>query len=165
MRIHMQGALASLENRRLAAAAEAAARPNPSLPDSLNPPPSHSPPPQPEHESVIWLRAVIEADKATAEAVSDPAEIGMGAEFVDDHGSDEAAEHIRRHDVWDTIARCEAESKLLDLHRPNRYGNCRACDPESCGCTGGEDCPCPTVRTILAGYRHREGFKPEWVSA
>jgi hypothetical protein len=162
MRIRMRDALASLENRRLAAAAEAAVRPTPSLPDSLNPQPS---PPQPEHESVIWLRAVIEGDKATAEAVSDPAEISMGAEFVDTHGSDEAAEQIRRHDVRDTIARCEAESKLLDLHRPNRYGYCRACDSDSCGCVGGGDYPCDTIKALLSGYRHREGFKPEWVSA
>lgn len=74
------------------------------------------------------------------------------------------AAHIVRHDPRDTIARSEADLKLLDMHGPNRYGCCRACDPDSCGCTGSEDYPCATVRTLLSGYRHREGFKPEWVS-
>lgn len=161
MRIGMQAVLASLQDGHLATAANAATRPTPPLPDALSPPPES--PPLPEHESVIWLRAVIEGDKALGEAVQDPAAIGLGAEFVDNCDYAEAAEYIRRHDIRDTIARCEAESKLLDLHRPNRYGNCRACDPDSCGCTGSEDYPCATVRTILSGYCHRYGFNTEWV--
>lgn len=168
MRIHMQDALASLlgqDKGRLATAAKAAAHPSPPLPDSWSPAPELPQETFPECESVLWLRATIEGDKAAAEAVSDPAEISMGAEFVDNCGSDEAAEFIRRHDPADTIAQCEAQLKLLDLHGPNRHGNCRACDPDSCGCTGSEDYPCATVCTILSGYRRREGFKPEWVSA
>ena len=163
MNINMQAALASLQERHLATAAKAATRPSPSLPDLLSPPPE--PPFPPEHESVAWLRAAIEGDKAAAEAVSDPAEISMGAEYVDFYGSDESAEYIRRHEPRGTIARCEAALKVLDLHGPNRYGYCLACDPDSCGCVGSGDYPCATVCTVLAGYRHREGFKPEWVSA
>lgn len=166
MRIHMQS-LASLfeqDKGHLATAVKAATHPSPPLINPWSPQPE---PPQPqavESESVTWLRATIEGDRATAEAVRDATLVDMGANYVGDYYSEQAAAYIRRHDPRDTIARCEAETKLLDLHGPNRYGQCRACDPESCGCTGSEDYPCATVRTILSGYRHRPGFKPEWVS-
>lgn len=167
MRINMQTAIASFQGQSyLATAAQAATRPIiPSLPDSWSPAPERPQETFPECESVIWLRSAIEGDKATAEAVRDPSEISVGAEFVDHCGSDEAAEYIRRHDPRDAIARCEADLKVLDLHGPNRYGYCLTCDPDSCGCVGSGDYPCATVCTILAGYRHREGFKPEWVTA
>lgn len=158
MRIHMQDALASLlelDKGHLATAANAATHPIPSLPDALSPSPE--PPLPPEHESVIWLRATIAADRALDSALIRTAEarkIGV-----------KAHDPITRHDPQDAIARCDAELKLLDLHCPNHYGYCLTCDPDSCGCVGSGDYPCATVRTILAGYRHREGFSPEWVSA
>jgi hypothetical protein len=144
MRIHMQDALASLLEQgkgHLATATKAATHPSPTLPDSWSPTPE---PPQetfPECDSVLWLRATLQGDKGAAERAT----AGL-------------------HDPQDTIARCEAETKLLDLHRPNRYGYCLTCDPESCGCVGSGDYPCDTIKALLTGYRHREGFKPEWVN-
>ncbi|MFB4265317.1 DUF6221 family protein [Nonomuraea sp. GTA35] len=163
MRINMQDALASLQGRHLATPTKAATRPTPPLPDSVSPSPE--PPKPPEHESITWLRIVIEGDKATAEAVSGPDWIAIEAAYAEDFYNEEAAEHIRRHGVHDVIARCEAELKLLDLHGPNRYGYCLTCDPDSCGCVGSGDYPCAMVHALLSGFRHREGFKPEWVNA
>ncbi|TMS00175.1 DUF6221 family protein [Nonomuraea basaltis] len=156
MRIKMQAALTSLQEQgRLAIAANAASRPSPSLSDSLSPPRQEAQ--APEHESVIWLRAVIECDRAL-----DSALIGMAGR---DGGSEQASAHVNRHDFEDAVARCEAELKLLDLHVPNRYGYCLTCDPDSCGCVGSGDYPCYTIKALLSGYRHRGGFKPEWVNA
>jgi hypothetical protein len=157
MRIQMQAALASLDNGHLATATKAALNPSPPLPDSWSPEPQ---PPQetfPEHDSVVWLRAVIEGDRAL-----DCALIGTAAP---DGCSGQASTHANRHDFEDAVARCEAELKLLALHGPNRYGYCLTCDPDSCGCVGSGDYPCDTIKAILSGYRHREGFKPEWVNA
>lgn len=169
MRIHMQDALASLlelDKGHLATAANAATRPSPSLPDSWSPPPE--PPQAPEHESVTWLRAATQGDMAKAKAVLQPEDqwyspndLYREAACVD---WDEA-EVLALYSPGAVIARCEAELTLLDLHGPNRYGYCLTCDPDSCGCVGSGDYPCATVCTILAGYRHREGFNPEWVSA
>jgi hypothetical protein len=105
-----------------------------------------------------WLRATIEGDKALAEAVEDPAEISMGAEFVDNCGSDEAAEHIRRHDTRDTIARCEAELALLD-----DFEEAKAYYGKHISAPAGELHGLRSaVERIASGYRHRPGFKPEW---
>lgn len=201
MRINMQAALASYQDRHLAAAANTTTHPSPVLPDTASPPPES--PQSPEHESAIWLRAVVEGDKAAAEAarglvytdddwtVRGPAsgawevtndgdrpqvwqsdglrewvatDRGTQAEEGEDLEAAHAA-HIAIHDPQDVIARCEAELRILDLHRPYRYGYCLACDPDSCGCVGSGSYPCDTIEALLWGYRHRDGFKPEWVNA
>lgn len=115
--------------------------------------------PHTQSDLEIWLRATIEGDKALAEAVKDPAEISMGAEFVDNCGSDEAAEHIRRHDIPDTVARCEAELALLD-----DYAEARTYYYEHTSAPAGELHGLHTaINRVASGYRHRPGFKPEWM--
>lgn len=121
---------------------------------------------------LLWLRSTIEGDKALAEAVKDPAEISMGAEYVDNCGSDEAAEHIRRHDHRDTIARCEAELALLDKLTPVlrqlgeiAYSEGQGAEhPDKPGEYIADEAAEYLVELLAAGYRHRPGFKPEWVS-
>jgi hypothetical protein len=76
----------------------------------------------------------------------------------------EAADHIVLQQPRDTIARCEAELKILDLHGRNEYGYCATCDPDSCGCVGSGVYPCDTLRALAAGRRHRPGFNPDWAS-
>jgi Family of unknown function (DUF6221) len=82
------------------------------------------------------------------------------------------ADHIRRHDPRSIVARCEAELAILDEHAQvpagyrgegilaGEYG-CRVChcheqgtDPEGA---------CHTVRLLGAGYRHRAGYRVEWL--
>jgi hypothetical protein len=109
---------------------------------------------------IAWLRATIEGDKALAEAVKDPAEISMGAEFVDNCGSDEAAEHIRRHDLQDTIARCEAELVLLDNLLPELEQADRLIEGEW---GSSDDLAKKLIVTMVASRRHRHGFKPSWL--
>jgi len=130
-----------------------------------------------------WLRQTIEGDKLLAEAVKDPVEISMGAEYVGNCGSDEAAEHIRCHDIRDTIARCEAELAELDVieaiphqrvHDDEWFSCSQARDEHgelSCYHDNrvGEPCDCDRdalvdrlIRTKAYGYRHRPGYRPEW---
>lgn len=77
----------------------------------------------------------------------------------------DAADHIVLQQPRDTIARCEAELALLDLHKPGEYGECVTCHvgAQSCGCCGWGDFPCDTVQLLARGYRHRPGFKPSWL--
>jgi hypothetical protein len=59
----------------------------------------------------------------------------------------------------DTIARCEAELAILDLHFSNdfeRYPECVHCAVEYW--------PCRTVRHLGYGYRARPGYREEWKS-
>ena len=130
-----------------------------------------------------WLRATIEGDKAKAEAVADgsapwvgrwEAEGNVALRTYNGHvlahlrGIPFKAgllDHIALHDPRDTIARCEAELELLDLHKPGEYGECVTCHvgAQSCGCCGWGDFPCDTVQLLARGYRHRPGFKPSWL--
>lgn len=142
-------------------------------------------------EMLAWLKATIEADKVAAEkngsevwlaAVADDSnwliKIEGGGSIGESCGccvcgtmhSDEAA-HIAIHDPRDTIARCEAELKLLDEHQPIVDSGRDPAWPAPGHCLGcrtpdGEDYqpfPCATVRLLATGRRHRPGFKPEWV--
>lgn len=149
-------------------------------------------------EMLTWLRATIEGDKARAEQAT----AGDWESVVDDHGRGqvdasvwsesigyyitekvssgprhrEDAAHIAIHDPRDTIARCEAELALLDLHehvetsslaRRLAGGRCQPFGCEVCHekdqIVWGEGV-CATIRLLASGYRHRPGFNPEWVS-
>lgn len=84
--------------------------------------------------------------------------------------------HVATHDPRDTIARCTAELALLDLHKivsvtgwgyrewapkAKPYG-CELCH-ENNGLIMGAGY-CDTLTLLASARRHREGFKPEWVS-
>ncbi|MER7361907.1 DUF6221 family protein [Nonomuraea wenchangensis] len=87
----------------------------------------------------------------------------------------EAADHIVLQQPRDTIARCEAGLALLDLHQHEETSSVAVrlvggkCQPFGCGICHEKDQIvwgegiCATVRLLASGYRHREGFKPEWV--
>jgi len=134
-----------------------------------------------------WLRATIEGDKAAAEAngdeswtAHDEGECDNWTIVTGDQGfkqgdscgccckgtlDEVVAKHMALHDPRDTIARCEAELELLDLHKPGEYGECVTCHvgAQSCGCCGWGDFPCDTVKLLARGYQHRPGFKPSWL--
>lgn len=126
---------------------------------------------------IAWLRATIEGDKVAAEALDGEVWTAVKAQG-DWHiqtsqdqtfGGDvrwgeldpREAALIAAHDPRDTIARCEAKLKLLNDLLP---------DLESAdGAISGEwndssSLAETLVATLAEGYRHREGFKPEWVS-
>lgn len=112
-------------------------------------------------ELIAWLRSIIEGDKAAAEADQDNT-VEWAADYVEGTGPSGiiAAEHIRRHDIRDTIARCKAELALLDHVLPKME--------EADGAIEGEwgsrsDIAGHFVRTLACGYKNRPGFDPTLV--
>lgn len=81
---------------------------------------------------------------------------------------------MEANDPRDTIARCEAELALLDLHTPVAVGSweeCGECGPNNQGSTliavpgDGDDFfhfPCRTLRVVVHGYRFRPGYRGAW---
>ena len=83
---------------------------------------------------------------------------------------------MEANDPQDTIARCEAELAILDLHAPvcplaemivdwREWQECRECGPNKeypeylhQPGRGEKFYPCRTVRLLASGYRHRPGF-------
>lgn len=73
---------------------------------------------------------------------------------------------MEANDPADTIARCEAELAILDLHggewldQDLADGDYRVRQV----CTRCDDgyWPCRTVRLLASGYRHRPGYREEW---
>jgi hypothetical protein len=112
-----------------------------------------------------WLRSTIEGDKAAASEAAAPRK-GQEVDLV----------HIAIHDPRDTIARCDAELKILDMHTPVdgfrsvEYRQlkdpglvCEVCCFDWDGPLIGKF-PCDTLIALADGRRHREGFNPERVS-
>ncbi len=66
------------------------------------------------------------------------------------------ADHIRRQDPRNTVARCEAELAILDEHADGwQIGDpLRDCQWEAW--------PCHTLRLLASGYKHREGYAQHW---
>jgi hypothetical protein len=140
-------------------------------------------------EMVVWLRTQIEARKATAEAATDGPWIvvtnpedrdsitilggpeGREHVFYDPLGVDEAGRdfaHVALNDPRDTIARCEAELAILDLHSDKH--ECRTClrqmdtedhEGDRIEYLAMEPSPCPSLRLLASGYRNRDGWKDE----
>jgi hypothetical protein len=76
-----------------------------------------------------------------------------------DYGHNKAADsdHIVLSDPQDAIARCEAELAILDEHAPSEAA------PDTCRCCKGSMAvPCPTIRRLGSGYRHRPGYLEDW---
>ncbi|MFI7113975.1 DUF6221 family protein [Nonomuraea sp. NPDC050227] len=121
-----------------------------------------------------WLKATIEGDKAAAEkAQPGPWHIGKavdptrpcnvhtfpGARGVADELLWLDAEHVVRHDPRDTIARCTAELALLDEH-----AEAKAHYDKHLSAPAGELYGLySAIKWLASGYRHREGFNPEWL--
>lgn len=132
-------------------------------------------------DMLSWLRSTIEGDKAVAEEnlgeAWTAADDRDGGFFInmEDAGSfgkacgccitgtlcEVEAKHIALHDPRDTIARCEAELKLLD----DFIGQVDALDwiaySEGQGSPG--ETSAHLLRLMASGYRHRPGFNPDWV--
>lgn len=67
---------------------------------------------------------------------------------------------MEANDPRDTIARCDAELAILDLHASNdfeKYPECAHC--------AAEHFPCRTVRLLGSGYQHEPGYRQEWAPA
>ena len=147
-----------------------------------------------EEEPVAWLRAQVEARLAAAKLAAreggkwtqdDPVRYpgsisSLGGPVVYDEGSPDEyqAAHIAANDPQDTIARCEAELAILDVHYiltrddrseayeefsvvsiggANQDRGCVTCHYYGQGGVKGYGI-CRTVRLLAGGYRHRPGF-------
>src|SRR5690606_1225248 len=77
-----------------------------------------------------------------------------------------AGDHLGLQQPRDTIARCEADLAMLDLHQPREYGECVACRDraQARGSCRRGDCRCYTVQLLARGRRLRPGFKPSWLA-
>ena len=113
-------------------------------------------------DMLSWLRNVIEGDKAAAERATPPPPFVLT----------EDADHLMRQNPRDTIARCEAELAMLDKLPPvlSRLGwiaegeGQGAPHPGRPGEYMAEDAVADYfVKLLASGYRHRPGFRPEWV--
>ena len=140
-----------------------------------------------EEEPVAWLRQRIRERLYLAQRTI---ELGNAAEWTEmssgvlvtgepteadvwhgtwPMGDSSLARLMEANDPQDTIARCEAELAILDLHRPVAEGSgwleCQECGPnnDTSGILavpgqGETFWPCATVRLLAGGYRHRPGF-------
>jgi hypothetical protein len=133
-----------------------------------------------EEEAVAWLRAAIEARKATAMATSrrkdlslawvlrgHPSESAMirdgdGLVVVYDEGTpnDEEAAHMVLNDPQDTVARCEAELAILDACAPSKSTEAalEAGDISTEEYVTGAVMGSQVIRLLAGGYKHRPGF-------
>lgn len=147
---------------------------------------------------VTWLRAQIEARKALAEAaradmppggdrwVAGEAEHNAGgANVYDGEGRSVAvdregegatsrpiAEHMATNDPRDTIARCEAELRILDDMVPilNDLDDIAESEGQAARrpgrpseyMTGGREPSAHLLRLLVYGYRHRPRYQEEW---
>jgi hypothetical protein len=141
-----------------------------------------------EKEPVAWLRAQVEARLAVARMAAReggmwtqddperrPGSIeSLGGPVVYDEGAPDEyqAAHIALNDPQDTIARCEAELAILDLHKwvdwdDEHYSGtgCITCDYQSRGHVDRSGprgaAACLTVRLLAGAYRHRPGYRGE----
>lgn len=85
---------------------------------------------------------------------------------------DGLAEHIARHDPADTLARIDGERAVLAEHVPTEWPTaapalCPTCAdwrtdvaPEDAAAS--VKAPCPTLRALAYGYRHRAGWQEGW---
>lgn len=71
-----------------------------------------------------------------------------------------AADHIVLQQPQDTIARCEAELALLDVVLPEVEYMDDVLEGEWGGSSARAE---KLLRTMLSGYRHRDGFNPDWL--
>lgn len=129
-------------------------------------------------ELAAWLRGAIEERKAkaiaaderhweTGDMTGDVSLAGPSGGYVavGAYGNDldpEVGEHIAANDPRDTIAQCEADLALLDLHcvRHGTGGSWDTDPPALCN-EEGQLYPCETVAIIAWGYRHRDGYRAE----
>ena len=94
-------------------------------------------------------------------------------------------DHIVRHDPRNVVADCEAKLAILDAHHilsnadrseayeefsvvaiggANKDHGCVTCHYYGMGGVKGHGV-CYTVRTLVAGYKHRDGFDPSWLTS
>lgn len=132
-------------------------------------------------DMLSWLRSTIEGDRVAAEKLVSRANARQGAWSFDNmqvrdeaghlvvkHTWPDEGEHIALHDPRDTIARCEAELDILDQVLPEvRRISVRLAEEFGGIWPGGmlTSSEKMLLTTLAKGYRHRPGFRPEWVEA
>lgn len=114
-----------------------------------------------------WLLEQIAEDERVARAsypyarwwVDGPAE-RSGEWWVYDAGAKckrrEDAEHIAAHDPARVLAECEAQRRIVELHRID-IDICDACDKLVNPAIG-----CETLRLLALPYADRDGYKDDW---
>jgi hypothetical protein len=123
-------------------------------------------------DGLVWLRGVIEGDRALAQAATSGPWLPNpdGYEVIAEDGITVAdgfalsnrqlratVAHMACHDPRDVIADCDFKLQLLDLH--HLYdGSCDHCDTGDPYTTVATDYPCPTLDLLIARYRHRPGY-------
>lgn len=127
-------------------------------------------------DQIEWLRTQIQDRKATAEAASQGEWVNEGGSIHVGHETNLVvdwvyertdAAHIVDNQPRDTIARCDSELALLDLHSSSEDPHapsdrtCDHCDTGDPYCTVDMTYPCRTVRLLAQGYRHRPGYPRE----
>lgn len=133
-----------------------------------------------DDELATWLRAEIEADRRAANVkiirehwhIDTEEDWAAGTGIVNERGTGVAvanggyaAAHIVRHDPLDALADCEAKLSALALcervirEDKGAHEDCGAADSWT-----GVAVARLTVQLMASGYRHREGFKDEWLS-
>lgn len=119
-------------------------------------------------DPMAWLRAQIEARKATAEAatqgewINEAGSIHCGHEtnlVVDWIYENPDAAHIVGNQPRDAIARCDAELEILDYYAAQDANPARLHDAalQLQWHVLGE-----FVRILAKGYQHRDGYQEMW---
>jgi hypothetical protein len=125
-------------------------------------------------EIVAWVRPLIGARKATAEAATQKEWVYEAGAIHRGHHMDEVvdwvyedadAEHIVLNQPRDTIAQCEADLALLDrCELVIRSNELRDKDEDGTRISNptARKLARYTIRALASGYRNRDGWKDEW---
>lgn len=135
---------------------------------------------------LIWLRQQVESDKARAEAAAwtsdaqtwavshsvkpherpwvilDGLDDGVVIVAAESSGAEGVANHIAAHDPRDVIADCESKLAIIE-ECAYWYGKVNAQDPDPMPDLAGRfEVAMSVLRPMIQGYRHRDGYNPEW---
>ncbi|WP_405149464.1 DUF6221 family protein [Sphaerisporangium sp. NBC_01403] len=69
------------------------------------------------------------------------------------------------YDPARALREVEAKRRIISEHAPHEDYSwaCRTCSAaDSCGCMGGPDLPCPTLRLLALPYADHPDYREEW---
>jgi hypothetical protein len=118
---------------------------------------------------VEFLRARLDEDeRAAREAISalsceDGVPVWPDYQTYSDGDLNIAYDYLTRFQPARVLREVEAKRQVIAEHAPNRHGDCRTCGgSDSCGCMGGVDHPCDTLRLLALPYAARPDYDPAW---